>query len=71
MRVLNPTPALVIPLLALCAGVAEATVPTDFVEQVVASGLSSPVGIAFVPDGRILVVEQSTARIRIQRRALR
>jgi glucose/arabinose dehydrogenase len=40
-----------------------AAVPTDFVEQLIASGLDSPVGMAFLPDGRALVVEQVTANI--------
>src|SRR5437660_497640 len=53
MRLSNPSPALLVLFLALLPGVARAVVPTDFVEQTVASGLSSPVGMAFGPDGML------------------
>jgi len=42
-----------------------ATVPTDFSDQSVKSGFSQPVGFAFLPDGRALVIEQVTAQIRL------
>jgi len=42
-----------------------ATVPTDFQDQLVAGGLSLPVGFAFLPGGRVIVVEQKTAKIRL------
>ena len=47
-----------------------ATVPTDFADEqavTVGSGaaLDQPVGMAFLPDGRLLVVEQKSARIRL------
>lgn len=44
---------------------AAAALPTGFADQLVIGGLSQPSGIAFLPDGRILVVEQKTARIRV------
>ena len=47
------------------AASAQAAVPTGFQDQLVVGGLSLPTGIAFLPDGRLLIVEQSTARIRL------
>ncbi|MBI5181119.1 MAG: PQQ-dependent sugar dehydrogenase [Nitrospirae bacterium] len=35
------------------------TLPSGFTEANVVTGLSSPVGMAFMPDGRILVIEQA------------
>ena len=46
---------------------ARAAVPTDFVDELVASGLSSPIGFAFLPDGRALVAEQRSGSIRVVR----
>ncbi len=37
------------------------TLPSGFTESNVVTGLSSPVGMAFLPDGRILVIEQAGA----------
>jgi glucose/arabinose dehydrogenase len=42
-----------------------ATLPTGFTDQLVIGGLSSPTGMAFLPDGRLLLVEQFSARIRL------
>jgi uncharacterized repeat protein (TIGR02543 family) len=39
--------------------------PDGFTHQLVISGLDEPVGIAFLPDGRLLVVERASARIRL------
>src|SRR5215510_7967106 len=50
----RPTPAL-----------AQATVPTGFQDQLVTGGLSTPVGMAFLPDGRLFVIEQFNARVRL------
>ena len=47
------------------AAPAQAVLPTGFADQLVASGLSFPTGIAFLPDGRLLFVEQNSARIRL------
>lgn len=44
---------------------AQATLPTDFVDELVVGGLDQPVGMAFLPDGRLLFVEQARARIRL------
>jgi glucose/arabinose dehydrogenase len=44
---------------------AQATLPTGFDDELVEGGLSLPVGIAFLPDGRLLFVEQESAQIRL------
>lgn len=60
--------ALHLALLLLAAGApAGAVVPTDFADEPVAGGFSSPVGLVFLPDGRALVAELSTAQIRMIR----
>jgi glucose/arabinose dehydrogenase len=41
--------------------------PDDFLDTLVIGGLDLPTGIAFLPDGRLLVVEQKTARLRVVR----
>ncbi len=40
------------------------TLPTGFTETNVVTGLTSPIGMAFLPDGRILVIEQA-GRVRL------
>lgn len=40
-----------------------AQLPDGFVDETIASGLNSPVGLTFLPDGRILVTEQVTGNI--------
>lgn len=44
---------------------AQATLPTDFVDSAFAGGLDFPSGFTFLPDGRVLVVEQRSARVRL------
>lgn len=39
--------------------------PTGFTDELIAGGLHGPVGFAFLPDGRVLVVERTTARVRM------
>jgi len=41
------------------AGASPLQIPTDFTDQQVMDGLRQPTGMAFLPDGRLLVVEQS------------
>lgn len=48
-------------LLLLAAAPARATPPAGFSEQVVASGLTTPTAVAFLPDGRMLVAEKGGA----------
>jgi glucose/arabinose dehydrogenase len=52
-------------LCLLPAAICDAAVPTDFADTTVASGFSQPVGFAFLPDGRALVIEQVSANIRL------
>ena len=56
--------ALVVPLLAP-AHVAATSLPTGFVEEVLVAGLDFPIGMAFLPDGRLLVTERSSAKVRV------
>jgi glucose/arabinose dehydrogenase len=42
-----------------------AALPDDFSDTLVTSGFSQPIGFAFLPDGRALVIEQKTAQIRL------
>ena len=60
-------PHAVLCALALCLpGLVRAqSVPTQFDDQLVAGGLDLPTNAAFLPDGRLLVTEQASARIRI------
>ena len=44
---------------------ARATVPDGFDDEFVVGDLSAPVGMAFLPDGRLFFVEQKTFRVRL------
>ena len=44
-----------------------ADLPSGFTDELVVGGFSEPVGIAFLPDGRMLVIEQRAARIKLVR----
>jgi len=44
---------------------AQVIVPDGFQDQLVASGISQPVGMAWLPDGRLFVIEQTTGNIRL------
>lgn len=48
-------------LLLLLPSAFAGTLPSGFTESYVVTGLSTPLGMAFLPDGRILVVEQAGA----------
>ena len=54
-------------ILPVVASGAPGVVPTGFADQLIAGGFTQPVGIAFLPDGRLLVVEQRSARIKLIR----
>lgn len=56
-------------LVARAPGPAEAgfLVPDGFVDEPVVGGLAQPVNLAFLPDGRCLVIERVTARVRVVR----
>lgn len=47
------------------AGAGGQVVPAGFVDERMTGGLSQPVGLAFLPDGRLLFVEQAAARVRM------
>src|SRR5438552_1509482 len=44
---------------------AQYTVPLGFVDEPVVGGFDQPVGMTLLPDGRLLVVERTTARVRL------
>lgn len=44
---------------------AQANLPADFVDLPVVGGLDAPTNLCFLPDGRLLVTERRTARIRL------
>ena len=53
-------------LALICQGTAAAqTVPANFGDELIFSGIESPTALAFLPDGRLLVTEQTTGRIRV------
>ncbi|MEP7117072.1 MAG: PQQ-dependent sugar dehydrogenase [Acidobacteriota bacterium] len=54
----------VVCLFILSAAPIAATLPQDFTESVVASGLESPTTMQFAPDGRLFVLEQA-GRVRV------
>jgi glucose/arabinose dehydrogenase len=58
----------VLVLLLLAAGSAAhaaVQVPADFTDEIVVDGLDEPTSFAFLPDGRLLLTEQSTGKIRL------
>ncbi|MEZ6196244.1 MAG: PQQ-dependent sugar dehydrogenase [Planctomycetota bacterium] len=54
-------------VLALAAGIgaAQENVPAGFLVENLATGLSSPTDFAFLPDGRVLITQQSTGQVRL------
>ncbi len=48
-------------VLLAAAAPAAATLPDGFADTTIVSGLSTPIGMAFLPDGRLLVTEQQGA----------
>jgi glucose/arabinose dehydrogenase len=52
--------------LAMLASLASAqTLPSTFFHDTLVPGLNEPVGMAFLPDGRLLIIEQRTAAIKV------
>ena len=41
------------------------TLPTGFLEETLTGGITDPVALDFLPDGRILFVERSTGKVRV------
>lgn len=60
-------PFVLLLLFAAFPGSSHAVVPSNFADELVAGGFSSPSSLAFLPDGRALVVELNLARIRMIR----
>ncbi len=52
-------------MLATVHGAHAATVPTDFVDELVVGGLNAPVNSATMADGRLLFVEQYSHKVRM------
>jgi glucose/arabinose dehydrogenase len=52
-------------LLVACSFGRAQVVPTTFFHDQLVPGLTEPVGMAFLPDGRLLVIEQRTAAIKV------
>jgi len=58
-------------LLAFCTALAargalaQITLPSDFADQTIVSGLTRPNGLAILPDGRVLFTELTTGKIRM------
>jgi glucose/arabinose dehydrogenase len=44
---------------------AQPSLPTHFIDQVVLTSLYQPISMAFLPDGRVLITERLTGRIRL------
>jgi glucose/arabinose dehydrogenase len=44
---------------------AQEVFPSAFFQDVLVSNLDQPVGMAFLPDGRILIIEQNTAAVKV------
>jgi glucose/arabinose dehydrogenase len=49
----------------ISAASAQPSLPTNYVDELVVSGLSEPISMAFLPDGRVLVTERATHRVRL------
>lgn len=57
-------------LAAPLVAAAQTTLPAGFRDSLVVAGLTSPIGMAFLPDGRALVIEQKTAAIKLVRQGV-
>jgi glucose/arabinose dehydrogenase len=44
---------------------AQLSVPTGFVDELIVSDLDRPLGLAFLPDGRLLFIERTTANVHL------
>lgn len=70
IRHLAQVPVLAAVLAALASAPAQGALPDGFADEPVAAGLSSPAALTHLPDGRALVAELSTARIRMVRQGV-
>ena len=62
-RIAAILPALLGAIAFAAPALAQATLPSGFVDELVAGQLSQPVGMTFLPGGRLLIVEQFSGRI--------
>lgn len=46
-------------------GLASVRLPNDFINEVIVNGLAEPTSFAFLPDGRVLLIEQRTGKVRL------
>src|SRR5262245_65996685 len=53
-----PVALILLAVAALPEPIAAATVPSEFTETTIASGLANPTAMAFAPDGRIFICQQ-------------
>lgn len=58
-------PTILAVVAALAVSAAAQKLPTGFSNQTLATGLNQPAGLAFLPDGRTLIVEQRTAAVKV------
>lgn len=64
-RLWTITCVLALPALWAPRAGSQPVVPAGFIDQPVVSALDAPAGMAFLPDGRLLVIEQTTAIVRL------
>jgi len=64
-RLAPPLAAVLLVCLFHLPAAAQVTLPPNFVDDVVAGGLDQPVSFAFLPDGRILLTEQKSGKVRM------
>jgi glucose/arabinose dehydrogenase len=60
-----PATLILATLLAVPSASAQTLLPTGFSDQPVVAGLDFPVGMARLPDGRVFVIEQLSAKVRL------
>ncbi|MGE3174620.1 MAG: sorbosone dehydrogenase family protein [Planctomycetota bacterium] len=61
----RPTAALAAALILVAAPAAAQNLPLGFTVDVIAPGLNGPIGLAELPDGRIVFVEQATGAVKV------
>jgi glucose/arabinose dehydrogenase len=58
-------PPLALAILLQPAALAQPVLPPDFVDETLVTALDQPIGMAFLPDGRLLFTERTTAKVRL------
>ena len=62
---MNTNAIFFVALLGILGSAIAQTLPDGFTNQTLATGFDQPVGMAFLPDGRVILVEQRTARVKV------